>query len=169
MFKGRMLPVCQHCENEIAECDLDGFNALRLQPLLLEDAKKAVKEATQVFGTRLAITGGIEERGYTFHDVDVHNYEKYVSSRDLDAATYISRRLKILVDVIPNSLGGIWHVNGHTRRICRHEFDFDPLIDKPYWCSLFHRSVSLLDCDACPKGDGPCPFWTEKTEVERKE
>jgi len=167
-YKGRMIiPVCQRCEKELTELDLDRFNALRLRPLLLRDAEKVVEEANRKFGTHFTIIGGLAERGFTFHDVDVAGEDKYVLPKEINAAIYISQKLKIHMDIIPYSLGGIWHVNWHTRRIRRHEFDFDPLECKPYWCNLFHRSVSLFDCDACPKGDGPCPFWTER--VVRRE
>ena len=126
-----------------------------------KEALTVVEEANQKFGTHFAITGGLAERGYTYNDVDLFGEDRWVLGKEIAAAIYISRKLKIHMDVIPFKLGEIWHVNGHTRRICRHEFDF-PEEPKSYWCSLFHVSVSLLRCDACPRGDGPCPFWTER-------
>jgi len=141
------------------------FETGRKEALTIDEAIKAVEEANKIFGADLTIIGGLEKRGYTYNDIDLFGEDRWVLGKEIAAAIYVSRKVKIHLDTIPFKLGEIWHVNWHTRRVCRHEFDY-PEEPKSYWCSLFHVSVSLLRCDACPKGDGPCPFWTEKVIEE---
>ena len=137
------------------------FDTARKDPLTLDEVIEVVEEANKIFGTDLTVIGGLRKRGYTYNDVDLFGEDRWVLGKEIAAAMYISRKLKMHVDVIPFKMGEIWYVNWHTRRVCRHEFDF-PEEPKSYWCNLFHTSVSLLRCDACPRGDGPCPFWTER-------